>query len=114
MASVPSMCGELVLSMYGTRVAAYNWEKAYSQVLIGRGFKRVDASPFHFIDIKREFRLMVHGDDFVAAGPEGALEEFEKEVKEVYPCVSTTMGPASHHQKRVKVIGRWTEMLACG
>ena len=32
------ICGELVMSMYGTRDAAYNWEAEYSQFLLSLGF----------------------------------------------------------------------------
>ena len=114
MESDPATCGELVMSMYGTRDAAYNWERAYSQVLATHGFVRGQASPCHFFDAGREIRLMVHGDDFVAVGPEQALEEFEEEMRSVYPCVSTTIGPSAQHAKRVKVIGRWVELTTDG
>ena len=47
MASNPAYCGELAMSMYGTRDAAYNWEKKYSQVLTDLLFEKGGASPCH-------------------------------------------------------------------
>ena len=70
----PDLCGELVMSLYGTRDAAFNWEEAYSTYLQDLGFERGKASPCHFFDARRQLRLLVHGDDFVAVGPEGEVD----------------------------------------
>ena len=40
--------GKLYVSMYGTREAQMNWEKTYSDLLTGIGFKRGRASPCTF------------------------------------------------------------------
>ena len=42
------VCGELLMSMYGTRDAAANWEATYSQVLCDAGFKKGYACPCVF------------------------------------------------------------------
>ena len=42
------MCGELRMSMYGTRDAAQNWEEAYSEFMTEIGFCRGRASPCIF------------------------------------------------------------------
>ena len=39
------VCGELVMSLYGTRDAAYNWEEAYSSYLQEIGFQRGGSIP---------------------------------------------------------------------
>lgn len=38
------MCGELVVSMYGTWAAAENWQKCCSSLLTGHGIKVTRAS----------------------------------------------------------------------
>ena len=37
------MCGELLVSMYGTRPAASNWQKCYTDLLVENGFNRTRA-----------------------------------------------------------------------
>eukprot|EP00973_Karenia_brevis_P013477 1830182-Karenia_brevis.AAC.1 len=32
------MCGELLVSMYGTRTAALNWQQCVTQALVSNGF----------------------------------------------------------------------------
>ena len=43
------MCGELIMSMYGTRDAAQNWEQEYTDFVTGIGLKPSMSSPrvFH-------------------------------------------------------------------
>ena len=43
------LCGKLRFSMYGTRDAAQNWYKEYSQQLVKIGFTQGIASPMHFL-----------------------------------------------------------------
>ena len=43
-----SMCGRLLKSLYGTRDAATNWSKAYTDVLINIGFEVGVSNPCLF------------------------------------------------------------------
>ena len=65
---VEDLCGELVMSLYGTRDAAFNWEESYSRFLMELGIKRGKASPCHFFRPVTGLMILVHGDDFVAGG----------------------------------------------
>ena len=65
--------GHLVMSMYGTRDAAHNWEAAYSEYLAQLGFRRGQASSRHYYHPTSKVRILVHGDDFVAVGYEDRL-----------------------------------------
>ena len=46
---LPEICAELVMSMYGTRDAAANWEAAYTELLLSIGFEKGVANPCHFL-----------------------------------------------------------------
>ena len=81
MAGNPDVCGELVMSMYGTRDAAYNWEASYAAYLETLGFKRGRASACHFFNSERGIRLLVHGDDFVAIGAENDLQQWAEQMR---------------------------------
>ena len=63
------MCGKLRVSMYGTRDAAKNWEAHYSDWLCSIGFSKGLASPCSFYNKSKKIRIVVHGDDFLTAGP---------------------------------------------
>lgn len=56
--------GKLLKSMYGTRDAAQNWEKAYAGFMKEIGFKSGIASPCAFKHDGRDMKAVVHGDDF--------------------------------------------------
>ena len=102
----PGVCAELLQSMYGTRDAAANWEAAYTQVLVQAGFTRGQASPCHFWHEKWDVRVLVHGDDFVAIGPNEGLEKFRGMMEASYECKVESVGPGPEEQKELRVLGR--------
>ena len=59
------MCAELLVSMYGTRPAARNWQICYTSLLQENGFKRNKANTCISRHETRDIDLFVHGDDFV-------------------------------------------------
>ena len=65
---------QLNLSFYGTRDAAQNWTKEYTQALQAVGFTAGKTSPCNFYHKQAEISLSVHGDDFTVSGPERSLE----------------------------------------
>jgi hypothetical protein len=65
------MCGELLVSMYGTRPAAGNWQKFYTRILVDNGFEKMACSTCTFYNPAKDIPVLVHGDDFDSAG-EGA------------------------------------------
>lgn len=74
-------CGELNVSMYGTRDVAMNWHEHYAQHLEGLGFKQGKASPCMSSHEEKGFKVFVHGDDYVSSGPEKALTWMAKRVE---------------------------------
>ena len=70
--------------MYGTRDAASNWEKAYTEFLQKVGFKVGNISPCIFHHDNRKLRLVVHGDDFTIIGPEQELDWFRTQITQIF------------------------------
>ena len=68
-------CGKLIMSMYGTRDAALNWSTEYTSTLKDDGYVQGKASSCLFRHPKTGVVIMVHGDDFVAVGTRGSLEQ---------------------------------------
>ena len=61
--------GKLLMSMYGTRDAALNWAMEYGETLRAAGCVEGKTNPFLFRNKSLGVSVGVHGDDFVAAGP---------------------------------------------
>jgi hypothetical protein len=107
------MCGMLIRAMYGTRDAAQNWEKAYSEFMMERGFDIGVASPCVFWHRERGIRAVVHGDDFTMLGWEEDLDWFRKEIQERFEVkIKGRIGPGKEDMKSMRVLNRiveWTE-----
>ena len=59
-------CGKLLMIMYGTRDAAFNWSQECTRTLVNSGYVRGGANPCFFQHPITKVAVMVHGDDFVA------------------------------------------------
>ena len=89
------MVGELCMSMYGTRDAAQNWSEEYSSTLVKAGFIRGIANPCLFKHPTKDVQIVVHGDDFMAAGENRHLKEVEAILQKKYKITSEMLGPDS-------------------
>ena len=69
------MCGELVMSMYGTRDAALDWSQEYSETLIKGGYEQGMSNGCLFYHEKLKVAVLVHGDDFIAVGDDAGLAD---------------------------------------
>ena len=100
------MCGNLRLSMYGTRDAAQNWYKEYSQQLIKAGFIQRIASPCTFYNPDRNMRTYVHGGDYVSTGLPKDLEWMRKELEKKYQVKTQILGPHEGQQRQITILNR--------
>jgi hypothetical protein len=106
-AGEPRMCGELLMSMYGTQDAAQNWERHYTRFLVGLGFVAGMGSACLFVHTARGIRIDVHGDDFTSLGRENELLWLEAEFKKEFEVKTQgILGPKPHHSKSARVLGR--------
>ena len=92
-------CGRLLMSMYGTRDAAQNWAFEYAETLERAGFKRGVANPCLFKHEEHNLSVMVHGDDFVAVGPDSAVKYVKDILAQKYKIKTEVMGPGENEQK---------------
>ena len=56
-------CGKLIMSMYGTRAAAHDWQSEATRTR----FRQSKASPCVFWRRHRDVEALVHGDDFMSS-----------------------------------------------
>ena len=101
-----NLCGKLRISMYGTRDAAQNWYKEYSQQLIKIGFTQGKASPCTFYSPTRQIRTYVHGDDYVSAGMPKDLEWMKEELEKKYQVKTQILSPNQNQQREITILNR--------
>ena len=103
--------GKLNLSLYGTRDAAMNWTKTYTQLLTDIGFVTGKASPCNFHHPARGIMLTVHGDDFTSTGREVDLQWLDQALRKKFEIKTDFLGPGARHAKQMRVLNRilsWT------
>ena len=64
------LCGGLLKYLQGARDVVFNWEREYSNWLGDIGFVRGTGHACVYFYSAKRLRLVVHGDDFTALGPE--------------------------------------------
>eukprot|EP00973_Karenia_brevis_P095138 12425852-Karenia_brevis.AAC.1 len=99
-------CGELQVSMYGTRQAAQNWQNRVSEVLVGHGFQQAKSSPCVFYNPTRDILTMVHGDDFLSTAVESNLKWLESILRREFEIKTKIVGPEGKDEKQLKILNR--------
>ena len=102
----PGMCAILYKTLYGTRDAALNWAKAYSDVMEKLGFVKGRSSPCSFYHAEWRVRTVVHGNDFVSEGPDASLREMDKAMKKVFSLKAEIMSGDPGAVKKLKILIR--------
>ena len=85
--------------MYGTRDAAQDGFEEYSSTLERAGCTRGVANPCLFMNKAAGVGLMVHGDDFLAAGPSAGVLALESTLEKAYKVKSQIMGGNMHEDR---------------
>ena len=104
------MCGELLVSMYGTRPAESNWRKCYTELLIANGFTRTRASTCVFHHASRHIKMMVHGDDFVSTGDDDDLQWLQTIFECKFEIYNVILGHEEKDTKTAKVLN-WIKIV---
>ena len=105
-------CGKLKMSMYGTRDAALNWALEYGETLKAAGYEQGRANPCLFHHSGLGVSIMVHGDDFVAVGPNQNLSDTRRVLEDKYKLKVETLGVGkgqSPEMRRLNKVVRWTD-----
>ncbi len=70
--------GLLMMSLYGTRDAAVNFQREVSKFMKGVGFVQGRYNPCTYYHRQQGLKTMVRGDDFVTCGPREGAEWFRQ------------------------------------
>ena len=103
-------CGRLKMSMYGTRDAALNWSLEYAATLQAAGYVQGKANPCLFHNGSLGVSVMVHGDDFVAVGPQQHLEETKKTLESKYKLKTQVLGREAGEEKEIRILNKVVRM----
>ena len=104
-------CALLLQSLYGTRDAAMNWAKCYTDALIELGFTKGATSPCTFWHPQRRIRLAVHGDDFVSEGATADLKWLDEHLSKSFDLKTQVLGPEGGQVRECTILNRvlrWT------
>ena len=108
----PGMCARLRRCLYGTRDAPARWEAFLAAALCKMGFVQGLSSPCCFHHREKQLRCVVHGDDFMFAGPAAALAWAETAMNEQFLMkVVGRLGPDKGDMSELRVLNRvlrWT------
>ena len=94
------LCGELVMSMYGTRDAALNWSAEYSETLIKSGYVQGRSNACLFHNPKLDVAVLVHVDDFVAVGSDRGLADARAALEGKYKLKVEMLGDGPGARRR--------------
>ena len=100
------MCGELVMSMYGTRDGALNWSTEYSDTLLQSGYRQGQSNACLFHNEKLDVSILVHGDDFVAVGSDQGLEDAKATLQGKYKLKVQTLGNGPDCVSEVRILNK--------
>ena len=85
-------CGNLLMSMYGTRDAALNWVMKYGETLRAARYVQGRANPRLFHNKALGVSIMVHGDHFFVFGLNRHLVATEKTLEDKYKLKVAVLG----------------------
>ena len=100
-----NICGNLRLSMYGTRDAAQNWERECSNKLVEQGFTKGKTSPCDYYHSQRNIQVYVHGDNFVAVAHRAQNKWFRDQLTSAYKIKTKLMGDEAN-ESQVRILNR--------
>jgi hypothetical protein len=99
-------CGKLFMSMCGTRDAALNWALDYGETLRAAGYVQDKSNPCLFQKKALGVSVMVHGDDFVAVGPDKHLSEVRKTLEDKYRLKVEVLGGGAGQVQEIIILNK--------
>ena len=100
------MCAKLLMSMYGTKAAAQNWQRKVQEIMERLGFQRGRSSPVLFYNHQRQLRCLIHGDDFVVSGKPTDLVWLRNALESMLEITTTIIGEEPEFAKEAKILNR--------
>ena len=103
----PEMCGRLNKAIYGCRDAAQCWEAEITDFFTSVGFTPGIGSPVLFVNLTRELRVTIHGDDITALGSEANLLWLKQQLETRYELkYGGMLGQDAHDVQDAMVLNR--------
>ena len=105
--SVEPMCGRLNKAMYGCRDAARQWEAEITDFSVENGFVPGLGSPVLFVNMVRDIKVSVHGDDVTALGLPSDLQWLRERFLDRYEIkYGGTLGDGPEDVQDVMILNR--------
>ena len=93
-------------TMYGTRDAPAAWQEELECTLACLGFRACVSTPCLYLHPESQIRIVAHVDDMLCVGNKEELEEFMRNLAEIYKFTSTFLGPEKTEQQEGEFLGR--------
>ena len=94
------------MSMYGTRDAALSWALEYGDTLRAAGYEQSKANPCLFDHFELDVSVMVHGDGFVAVGPDKHLDKVKHTLSEKYKIKIEQLGYGNGKSSELRILNK--------
>ena len=104
--------GLLLKAMYGLREAPQIWAEEVENTLKELGYRVLVGTPCVYINDVDGTHVLVHVDDFMCLGSEGALKRLEAGIKKRFEVKVKILGPDPQDLKEGTFLGRkikWTK-----
>lgn len=98
--------GLLIMSLYGTRDAAANFQGEVRKFMLSQGFHQAQYSPQIFWHPERDLRTLVHGDDFMTSGNRTNARWFRRVPESRFEIKTVVVGSGSEESAEGRVLGR--------
>ena len=103
----PDQCGRLNKAMYGCRDAAQCWEAEITDFFTTVGFTPGVGSPVLFVNLTRNIKVTIHGDDITSLGSESDLLWLKQQLETRYELkYGGMLGPDEHDVQDAMVLNR--------
>ena len=102
------------LSLYGTRGAAKNWSKKYTEVMLSLGFEVGLGSSCSFRRVQRQVSVTVHGYDFLPICTEADVKWFEAGLAAASEVNMKMLGLEKWHLQEIRILNRVSSWIATG
>lgn len=100
------MVGKLMLSLYGTRDAAANFQTEVKTFMEAQGFRTGKYNPCTYYHPKKKLKTLVHGDDFTTVGGRSSARWFKEKLEDRFEIKSQVVGRSTGEVREARVLNR--------
>jgi hypothetical protein len=100
------MVGLLLMSLYGTRDAAANFQEEVRKFMVGIGFRQGKYNVSTYFHSTAGLKVLVHGDDFVSSGKRESARWFREQLEGRFKIKTKVVGKGPGEVKEASVLNR--------